>query len=51
MTPTKASITTRLLPPTLISGSGTPVSGSMLSTAPRLTKAWPAIKDVAPAAR
>ena len=51
ITPTRASITTRLEPPELISGSGTPVSGSTPSTAPRLTNAWPATRQVAPATR
>src|SRR4029079_8849710 len=51
ITPPSASITTRLEPPELISGSGTPVSGSTPSTAPRLTNAWPATRQVAPATR
>ena len=43
--------TTRLEPPELISGSGTPVRGRNPSTAPRLTTAWPATRQVIPVAR
>ena len=43
--------TTRLEPPELISGSGTPVSGRNPSTAPRFTTAWPVTRQVTPAAR
>jgi hypothetical protein len=50
-TPTRLSITTRLEPPELINGSGTPVSGRKPSTAPKLTIAWPATSVVVPAAR
>ena len=42
--------TTRLEPPELISGSGTPVSGRKPSTAPRFTTAWPVTRQVTPAA-
>ena len=48
--PTPARTTTRLVPPRLTSGSGTPVNGTTLSVAPMLMNAWPTIRLAMPTA-
>jgi len=45
-----ARTTTRLVPPRLTRGSGTPVNGTTLSVAPMLMKAWPTIRLAMPTA-
>ncbi len=47
-TPMPARTTTRLVPPSETSGSGTPVSGSAPSAAPMLMHAWPMMMPVMP---
>ena len=48
--PRPASTTSRLVPPSETSGSGTPVSGSTPRAAPTLMQAWPTMMAVMPVA-
>ena len=48
--PMPASVTIMLVPPKLMNGTGTPVSGSTPSTPPKLSTAWPTTSAVMPAA-